>query len=81
MAGVVSTSATYPLDLARARMAVTHPDRYHSLYEVFGKTIREDGLRGLYRGFLPTVLGSIPYAGSSFFTYETLKRLHHGKTL
>ena len=27
----------------------------------------------LYRGLTPTLLGVIPYAGTSFFTYETLK--------
>lgn len=69
--------ATYPLDLARARMAVSHHDKYHNLLEVFIKTIREEGAFSLYRGLVPTVLGVIPYAGSSFFTYETLKRLHY----
>lgn len=77
--GVVSTTATYPLDLARARMAVTLKGKYNSLTAVFAKTIREEGIFTLYRGFLPTLLGVIPYAGTSFFTYETLKRLHYGQ--
>ena len=79
MAGVVSTAATYPLDLARARMAVSHKEKYHTLLEVFIKTIREEGALSLYRGLIPTILGVIPYAGCSFFTYETLKRFHFGK--
>lgn len=33
----------------------------------------------LYRGYTPTILGVIPYAGTSFGTYETLKKLHRGK--
>lgn len=78
LAGVLSTSLTYPLDLARARMAVTHKEQYHTITEVFKKTVREEGAFALYRGYLPTILGSIPYAGFSFFTYETLKRVHHG---
>lgn len=32
----------------------------------------------MYRGFAPTILGVIPYAGLSFFTYETLKKHHAG---
>jgi len=76
LAGVVSTSATYPLDLARARMAVTHKDQYNSPLEVFIKIIREERPKNLYRGFVPTIIGVIPYAGCSFFTYETLKRLY-----
>lgn len=81
MAGVVSTAVTYPLDLARARMAVSHKEKYHSLLEVFLKSIREEGAFSLYRGLIPTILGVIPYAGCSFFTYETLKRFHYGEQL
>ncbi|XP_076336063.1 mitochondrial coenzyme A transporter SLC25A42-like isoform X1 [Tachypleus tridentatus] len=76
LAGVTSSTCTYPLDLARARMAVTHKERYTSLMQVFVKIWREEGPMALYRGYSPTVLGVIPYAGTSFFTYETLKRLH-----
>lgn len=73
LAGVTSQSATYPLDLARARMAVTNATEYRTLRAVFVKVVREEGFRRLYRGYPATVLGVIPYAGVSFFTYETLK--------
>lgn len=78
MAGVISTSATYPLDLARARMAVSTSDQFRSLKQVFAFTVQQDGLKGLFRGYGATIAGVIPYAGTGFFTYETLKRLHHG---
>jgi len=42
------------------------------------KMYREEGLRTLYRGFTPTLLGAVPYSGISFFTYETLKKYHAG---
>ncbi|XP_037303136.1 mitochondrial coenzyme A transporter SLC25A42 isoform X2 [Manduca sexta] len=73
LAGVTSQSATYPLDLARARMAVTNAAEYRTLRAMFSKVVREEGLRTLYRGYPATVLGVIPYAGVSFFTYDTLK--------
>jgi solute carrier family 25 protein 42 len=78
LAGVISTSATYPLDLARARMAVSMSDQYRSLKHVFELTIQKEGIRGLFKGYGATIAGVIPYAGTGFFTYETLKRLHHG---
>ena len=34
LAGVTAQSLTYPLDLARARMAVTHRDMYGSIVQV-----------------------------------------------
>lgn len=51
-----------------------------NISEVF-KSIytKENGLISLYRGYVPTVLGVIPYAGTSFFTYETLKHKYFGK--
>ncbi|NP_001088738.1 mitochondrial coenzyme A transporter SLC25A42 [Xenopus laevis] len=76
LAGTTATLLTYPLDLVRARMAVTQKEMYSNIIHVFMRMSREEGLKSLYRGFTPTVLGVIPYAGISFFTYETLKKLH-----
>ena len=44
--------------------------RYRNVYNVLTQTVREGGI---WRGITPTLLGVIPYAGTSFFTYETLK--------
>ncbi|CAH1789258.1 unnamed protein product [Owenia fusiformis] len=76
LAGVTSVTFTYPLDMVRARMAVTLKNRYTNLPDAFVKIYREEGVRTMYRGFSPTILGIIPYAGVSFFTYETLKKRH-----
>ncbi|XP_004705574.1 mitochondrial coenzyme A transporter SLC25A42 [Echinops telfairi] len=76
LAGTTATSLTYPLDLVRARMAVTPKEMYSNIFHVFIRISREEGLKTLYHGFTPTLLGVIPYAGLSFFTYETLKSLH-----
>lgn len=75
LAGITSQSLTYPLDLARARMAVTDKySGYRTLREVFVKIWQCEGPRTLYRGYWATILGVIPYAGTSFFTYDTLKK-------
>ncbi|XP_053155452.1 mitochondrial coenzyme A transporter SLC25A42 [Hemicordylus capensis] len=76
LAGATAAMLTYPLDLVRARMAVTPKEMYSNIIHVFIRISREEGLKTLYRGFAPTILGVIPYAGLSFFTYETLKKLH-----
>ncbi|XP_039948667.1 mitochondrial coenzyme A transporter SLC25A42 [Bactrocera tryoni] len=81
LAGITSQSLTYPLDLARARMAVTDKyTGYKTLRQVFVKIWVEEGPRTLYRGYFATVLGVIPYAGVSFFTYGTLKREYYEVT-
>ncbi|XP_067824597.1 mitochondrial coenzyme A transporter SLC25A42 isoform X1 [Heptranchias perlo] len=76
LAGITATTLTYPLDLVRARMAVTPKEMYSNILHVFIRISRDEGLKTLYSGFSPTILGVIPYAGLSFFTYETCKKAH-----
>ncbi|XP_074491759.1 mitochondrial coenzyme A transporter SLC25A42-like [Sebastes fasciatus] len=80
LAGTTATMLTYPLDMVRARMAVTAREMYCNIMHVFMRISQEEGIRTLYRGFTPTIMGVIPYAGITFFTYETLKKLHTEKT-
>ena len=54
-------------------MAVTNVGEYKNLLDVFKRTLRDEGYRAMYRGFAPTIIGVVPYAGVSFLTYETLK--------
>lgn len=73
LAGITSQTMTYPLDLARARMAVTDKEKYNSLIQVFVSIWKEEGPYAFYKGYIPTILGVIPYAGVSFYTYGTLQ--------
>ncbi|KJH43924.1 hypothetical protein DICVIV_10060 [Dictyocaulus viviparus] len=73
MAGATATCLTYPLDTAKARLSISTKKEYATLLSVFVKTTQEGGALALYRGLWPTLLGVMPYAGASFFTYETLK--------
>lgn len=54
--------------------------RCRSLRHVFVKIWIDEGPRTLLRGYWATILGVIPYAGTSFFTFETLKRQHYRKS-
>jgi len=79
LAGVTGQALVYPLDRARAVMAVTSKSQnaaqYKSLRTVFVSIVQSEGVLALYRGFTPAMLGVIPYAGTSFFTYGSLKKL------
>lgn len=70
--GAVAITFTYPLDVARARLAAD--PQYGNLYQVFKKSIKShDPKFGLYRGFIPAALAVIPYTGISFLIYELFK--------
>ncbi|XP_043528199.1 mitochondrial coenzyme A transporter SLC25A42 isoform X3 [Frieseomelitta varia] len=75
LAGITSQGITYPLDLMRARMAVTQKTEYKTLRQTFVRIYVEEGILAYYRGFNATMLGVIPYAGCSFFTYDLLRNL------
>ncbi|KAJ7993088.1 hypothetical protein DPEC_G00268800 [Dallia pectoralis] len=80
LAGTTAAMVTYPLDMVRARMAVTAKQMYSNIMHVFMRITQEEGIRTLYRGFCPTILGVIPYSGIAFYTYETLKKIHAERT-
>ncbi|XP_024962249.1 mitochondrial carrier protein CoAc1 isoform X1 [Cynara cardunculus var. scolymus] len=89
-AGGTAVLCTYPLDLARTKLAYQVVDaksslgndsksiiaqpRYSGIRNVLVSVYREGGMRGLYRGVGPTLIGILPYAGLKFYIYEELKR-------
>lgn len=44
--------------------------------EIFNETYKLEGIRGFFRGYTVSLLGALPYAGSAYFVYETLKIFH-----
>jgi solute carrier family 25 (adenine nucleotide translocator) protein 4/5/6/31 len=77
LASGAATGATillflYPLDYARTRLALdvtnaTGSERqFKGLLDVIEKTIASDGVAGLHRGFLPSVIGISVYRGLYF---------------
>ncbi|KAG6725576.1 hypothetical protein I3842_02G039200 [Carya illinoinensis] len=75
-AGIIAMSATYPMDLVRGRLTVqtqNSPYRYRGIFHALSTVLREEGPRALYKGWLPSVIGVIPYVGLNFSVYESLK--------
>jgi solute carrier family 25 protein 42 len=76
-AGALSGSAavivTYPFETLRARLAVDLSSQYKGYINAIIKIGRADGIRSLYSGLRPTLIGIIPYAGTSFAVYESLR--------
>ena len=78
-AGATAALCTYPLDLARTRMAgMLHSggmaSTQHGALATLVNIYQNEGVRALYRGASPTVLGALPYEGIKFGTYDLLKR-------
>lgn len=72
-AGIIGMSATYPLDMVRGRLTVQNNKEYTGIMHATRQIIKQEGMMALWRGWVPSVLGVIPYVGLNFSVYETLK--------
>lgn len=78
-AGATSLLFVYSLDYARTRLANdakgkgTGERQFNGLVDVYKKTLKSDGIAGLYRGFGPSVLGIVVYRGLYFGMYDSIK--------
>jgi solute carrier family 25 phosphate transporter 23/24/25/41 len=86
--GIASVGGTYPMDLVKTRLSVLTARSLKGLnsentvvkkidLSMWGnlKTIylKEGGIKGLYRGFIPTSLGVAPYVSLNFSIFEKMK--------
>jgi len=70
LSGATLTSCIYPLEYTQALLA---SGGFNGIIECFRSTIRDEGIRGIYRGYVPTLLGIVPYTGTMFWSYGLLK--------
>lgn len=79
-AGACSLLFVYSLDYARTRLANDAKAakkgggrQFNGLVDVYRKTLKSDGIAGLYRGFNISCVGIIVYRGLYFGMYDSLK--------
>jgi solute carrier family 25 (adenine nucleotide translocator) protein 4/5/6/31 len=77
-AGTMSLLFVYSLDYARTRLANDAKGKggerqFNGLIDVYVKTLKTDGIQGLYRGFTISAVGIFIYRGMYFGLYDTLK--------
>lgn len=85
-AGALSLCFVYSLDFARTKLANdTKASKkggareYSGLVDVYRKTLKSDGIAGLYRGFVISCVGIFVYRGCYFGFYDSLKPILLGE--
>lgn len=73
-AGGVSQTVIYPLEVLKTRLALRKTGQYAGILDAAKKIYFKEGIRSFYRGYIPNILGIIPYAGIDLAVYETLKK-------
>jgi len=77
-AGSLSLMFVYSLDYCRTRLANDAKSKdgkrqYSGMIDVYAKTIKSDGIQGLYRGFVISCVGIFIYRGMYFGLYDSIK--------
>ncbi|KAG9043588.1 hypothetical protein FS837_009377 [Tulasnella sp. UAMH 9824] len=85
LAGSISQTITYPLDVLRRKMQVVGMKdtsscgvgslgyKYNGAWDAIWSTLKTEGIQGMYRGLWPNLLKVAPSIATSFFTYELVK--------
>lgn len=76
MAGAISQSLIYPMEVLKTRLALRKTGQYSGISDAYRKILRTEGVKSFYRGYIPNIIGIIPYAGIDLAIYETLKRFY-----
>jgi len=83
-AGSLSLMFVYSLDYCRTRLANDAKSKdgkrqYSGMIDVYAKTIKSDGIQGLYRGFVISCVGIFIYRGMYFGLYDSIKPIVLGE--
>ncbi|KAJ4911506.1 hypothetical protein Rs2_06127 [Raphanus sativus] len=70
----ISTGTCYPLDTIRRQMQLKGT-LYKSVFDAFSGIVERGGVIGLYRGFVPNALKSIPNSSIKLTTFDIVKKL------
>lgn len=73
MAGATAQTAIYPMEVLKTRLTLRKTGQYAGMFDCAKKILRQEGVKAFYKGYVPNLLGIIPYAGIDLAVYETLK--------
>ncbi|TKR81165.1 hypothetical protein L596_015088 [Steinernema carpocapsae] len=76
-AGAISQTLIYPMEVLKTRLALRRTGQLdHGLLNFAQRMYQNEGFKCFYKGYVPNLLGIIPYAGIDLAVYETLKTLY-----
>ncbi|XP_023678863.1 calcium-binding mitochondrial carrier protein SCaMC-2-B isoform X5 [Paramormyrops kingsleyae] len=73
LAGAIAQSSIYPMEVLKTRLALRRTGQYSGIVDCAKHIFQKEGLAAFYKGYVPNMLGIIPYAGIDLAVYETLK--------
>ncbi|KAG7575435.1 hypothetical protein FFLO_00254 [Filobasidium floriforme] len=78
--GMSAVLVGHPFDLTKTRLQTAAPGSYTGAIDVVKKTLARDGVKGMYRGMGPPLIGVTPIFAISFWGYDMGKRVIYSLT-
>lgn len=83
-AGVLTLIMTNPVWVVKTRLClqygieqnISNGKQYYGMFDALSKIYRVEGIRGLYKGFLPGMFG-VSHGALQFMTYEEMKNCYN----
>lgn len=83
LAGVAQITLTYPAEVVFTRLAMSGAAistvKYTGIVDCFVRTVRTEGVRALYNGYVPTLISGVPYVALQMSCYEIFQRALAGE--
>ncbi|XP_034439180.1 calcium-binding mitochondrial carrier protein SCaMC-1-like [Hippoglossus hippoglossus] len=73
MAGATAQTVIYPMEVMKTRLTLRKTGQYSGMLDCAKQIVRKEGLKAFYKGYVPNIIGIIPYAGIDLAVYESLK--------
>uniref|UniRef100_A0A8C9R0L1 Solute carrier family 25 member 24 n=1 Tax=Scleropages formosus TaxID=113540 RepID=A0A8C9R0L1_SCLFO len=73
LAGATAQTAIYPMEVMKTRLTLRKTGQYSGMFDCAKKILKKEGIKAFYKGYIPNILGIIPYAGIDLAVYESLK--------
>ncbi|KAL6087009.1 hypothetical protein STEG23_009157, partial [Scotinomys teguina] len=75
LAVAISQTLINPMEVLKTRLTLRFTGQYKGLLDCARQILERDGTRALYRGYLPNMLGIIPYACTDLAVYEIAAKI------
>lgn len=54
----------------KTRLTLRKTGQYSGMFDCVKKILKKEGVKAFYKGYIPNILGIIPYAGIDLAVYE-----------
>lgn len=73
LAGATAQTAIYPMEVLKTRLTLRKTGQFSGMFDCAKQILKKEGVKAFYKGYVPNLVGIIPYAGIDLAVYESLK--------